>query len=528
VKESRRSFLRQSIGSSATFALPSFARSAARDYHVALSPEALEADPDLLGLLRGSGVGTVWVTGFLYGYWPYPLDRIQRWRREIERHGMEAHVANVPLGHPGDALGSMRGDVPLTPPKHWSLGVRVDGTTHSGVSLHSPATEENARALKLLSRAGVRRVFLDDDFRLAQGPGDIGGCFCKHHAAEFLRESGHPESAMRQLAGDIRARNLSPLLRQWIEFWCDRLTASFRAQQAAAPSIELGIMVMYLGAEKAGIRLADYRKVPFRVGELMFDDRAFGRLRGKTDELFSSLFHRRFVEPRLAYSETTAFPADKLSAGNMAAKLVVSTLSDVRHTMFMSGLTAFPRSYWDTLAPAMRKLAALHQRIAGHAPRGPFKHYWGEASRLVGDDRPYSLFLAAGVPFEVTDEPARDGWTFLSDADASAVAAGSLKSAGTQFAARTTTVLSGATRRVPETLADLFALKRSLLPQWNDTPVIEDEKPAVCAWYPTAGIALVWNLSERPETFSVRFGRNRYELTVHGLDVAQVPGLPQG
>jgi hypothetical protein len=134
-------------------------------------------------------------------------------------------------------------------------------------------------------------------------------------------------------------------------------------------------MVMYLGSEKAGIRLTDYRDVPFRVGELMFNDRSFAPVKGKTDELFSSLFHRRFVRPELAYSETTAYPANELSAGNMAAKLAVSTLSDVRNTMFMSGLTPFPREHWQTLGPAMKQHADVHRKIAGHTPRKPLKHY---------------------------------------------------------------------------------------------------------------------------------------------------------
>ena len=66
----------------------------------------------------------------------------------------------------------------------------------------------------------------------------------------------------------------------------------------------------------------------------------------------------------------------------------------------------------------MQKQARFHTKLAGHTPRGPFKHYWGEHSRYTGDDNPYSLFLALGVPFEVSDKPADDGWTFLSDADA--------------------------------------------------------------------------------------------------------------
>jgi len=118
--------------------------------------------------------------------------------------------------------------------------------------------------------------------------------------------------------------------------------------------------VTLVGAEKAGIRLTDYRGVPLRVGEMMFNDEGFGTVKGKTDELYSCLFHRRFVTPELAYSETTAYPSDKLSAANMAAKLAVSTIADVRNTMFMSGLTAFPMAHWDVLGPAMRHHAALH------------------------------------------------------------------------------------------------------------------------------------------------------------------------
>src|SRR5438105_1131410 len=80
-------------------------------------------------------------------------------------------------------------------------------------------------------------------------------------------------------------------------------------------------------------------------------------------------FHRRFTSPTLAFSETTAYPANALSANNMAAKLVISTMADVRNTMFMSGLTPLPESYWAALAPAMRNNANHHQRIAGHRLR---------------------------------------------------------------------------------------------------------------------------------------------------------------
>ena len=103
------------------------------------------------------------------------------------------HLINVPLGHPGDSLGSMSGNVPLTPPRHWRLAVGPDGKTYAGTSLHRPATEENCEAMRRIQAAGVKRVFLDDDFRLARGPGVIGGCFCEEHKQEFLRRTGHAE-----------------------------------------------------------------------------------------------------------------------------------------------------------------------------------------------------------------------------------------------------------------------------------------------------------------------------------------------
>ena len=139
-----------------------------RKYHLSISPDALQADPELLELAHRVGVSDVWLTGFLYGHWYDPLEKTRPWRQRAEKLGMAAHLINLPLGHPGDSLGATSGDVPLTPPRHWKPGVRPDGTTYAGTSLHRPATEENCAALRLIEADGVKRVFLDDDFRLAR------------------------------------------------------------------------------------------------------------------------------------------------------------------------------------------------------------------------------------------------------------------------------------------------------------------------------------------------------------------------
>jgi len=494
---------------------------AGRRFHACLSEDALEADPALLSTVRQAGITDVWVTGYLYGYWHYTPERIAAWRSKVEAAGMAAHVCNVPLGHPGDSLGAMAGDVPLSPPKHWKPGVRTDGSLYSGTSLHAPATAENCAAVRQLAQLGVRRVMVDDDFRLGQSPDTIGGCYCPEHRDAFLKRHGYPASRWPELVDAVARRDPTPLLREWLEQQCDELTACFRAMQVAAGArVDLGIMVMYMGCEKAGIRLEDYRRASFRVGEGHFDDGSFGTVKGKTVELFSSLFHRRFCSPERALSETTAYPATALSAPNMAAKLAVSTISDVRTTMFMSGLSPFPRTHWETLGPAMRRNAAIHARIAGHRARGPFKHYWGMPSRYAGTANPFSLWLALGVPFEVCAEPPADGWTFLSDTDADARRAASAPPHGQQVAR------SGAPavglEVAAEDLAALFAWRRTILPAIGAAPHIVEETPAVCAWYPTAHAAIVWNLTDAACTLTVRTGDHNQTVALSALGVALI------
>jgi len=281
-------------------------------------------------------------------------------------------------------------------------------------------------------------------------------------------------------------------------------------------------MVMYLGAEKAGIRLADYRRVPIRVGELMFDDSSFGPVKGKTDELFSVLFHRRFVSPDRAYSETTAYPAHALSAANLAAKLVISTIADVRHTMFMSGLTPFPREHWAVLGPAMRAQARLHEELAGHKPRGPLKHFWGEAQRWVGDDQPFSLWLALGVPFEVVAGLPNEGCVFLSNFDAREVAVRGPRTHARLLCRSSAPVRPAGAEMVGETLAELFALKHRLGRLLEAVPHVVEDEPAVCAWYPTARKVLVWNLCEQRKTLTVRMQNRSQCVSLGPLEAATV------
>ncbi|MCC6145814.1 MAG: hypothetical protein IT368_18560 [Candidatus Hydrogenedentes bacterium] len=498
-------------------------RGQVRRYCASVSIDALEADPDLLPAIAGTGVHEVYLACFFHGNWNYSLERVAEWNGRIRDAGMDPHQITIPLGHPSftETQPDYTAQVEFQP---WQAGQRPDGRRYHGVCLHPPGTDLNVEAVRQIKTVAPGPIFVDDDFRLAPSPDDIGGCFCDAHRDQFIERHDLSPTDWETLLIAVARRDLTPVLRLWLNDACDELTASFRAQQAAAaPESQMGIMVMYLGSEKAGIRLDDYRDVPFRVGELMFNDASFAPVKGKTNELFSALFHRRFAKPELAWSETTAWPPDQLSATNMAAKLIITTIADVRNTMFMSGMTPFPRSHWAVLGPAMKDQAAIHAKLAGHVPKGPFKHFWGEHSRWVGDANPLSLFLAAGVPFEVVETPTADGWTFLADADARAVSAGALSTTADRLVYRPGTGLEiDGARAIEESLEGLFAFKRSILLDLAHVPHIAEDLPVVCAWYPTARAVLLWNLQEQPVDVTLNIGKTTRSVSLTALGSALV------
>ncbi len=46
----------------------------AREYHLCLNPQAVLQDPDFPALVARAGVSCVWLAGFFYGHWPWPID----------------------------------------------------------------------------------------------------------------------------------------------------------------------------------------------------------------------------------------------------------------------------------------------------------------------------------------------------------------------------------------------------------------------------------------------------------------------
>jgi hypothetical protein len=56
------------------------------------------SDPDLPALAARAGVSRVWLAGFFYGHWPWPIDTLTRARETLRLAGLETEVIIVEIG----------------------------------------------------------------------------------------------------------------------------------------------------------------------------------------------------------------------------------------------------------------------------------------------------------------------------------------------------------------------------------------------------------------------------------------------
>ncbi|MGN1064041.1 MAG: hypothetical protein ACI4QC_01405 [Thermoguttaceae bacterium] len=462
-------------------------------------------------LWKEAGVTDIWLAPYGPGVYTDQKTMDAAIRRAMD-FGYRVHFINVPIGHPNSKL------APEVEAR-WKPCKRYDGSESWGVSVHSETAKDCVTAVRRLAdKYGPCDLFFDDDYRFAISPADIGGCVCDECRTAFMAKSGFSEERLNETIADVRANKDTKDVRAWIDYFCDILTKTFHDSRDIAPEVDLGIMVMGMGSEKAGIRLEDYRGALFRVGEWMFTNAQYDSTKNKTIELYSSLFHRRFVEPERAFSETTII--QELSAENYVSKLSISTLSDVRNTMFMCPI---PASYWKLITPRMKKEKEYHSRIYGAKAKGPFKHFWGMADRYMASYDAYSLFLACGVPFEVCDELPGDGFAFLGDASAREMERGELTSPGAMCVARFESV-NNRFAAVPETFEEIFKFRKTLLPKFKSEgiPYVEEETPVVLGWYPDAKAAYLWNVDNADKVVTLRKGERTVAVNLKALDSAMV------
>lgn len=495
-----------------------------RDFSVCLTPDVIVDNPFLIKKIAKSGVNSVWIITYFYGFWPWTEELILSAKKIVVSNGLEALTLTCPLGHPGDALASKDGNLPLTPPSSWSMGKTAQGKPYAGTIIDNISVRENCKALENLYSYGFRKCILDDDFRIALYPGSIGGNFDEVKKSEFLKLFGYNESSWNILLNDVNNRVYSPILIDWVNWQCEVHSRAFKEMKRAFRDGDLGYMIMYLGAEKAGIKLSDVGGITLRVGEGHFDDSSFASPKGWTNELFSVLFHRRFIDPENAWSETTSFPATSLSVENLVAKLNISTITDVRHTVFMSGVQTYPAHYWDSIRPAIKKQQILHEKVRGCKPCGPFKHYWGLRSRYVGLDAPFSLWLALGVPFEVISklDDCTDSWIFVTKEDLPDIKESKCSNYYITNVEDDKDYPNISV--VKEDLSSLWIWKESLSDKLEKMkiPYVIENSPCICSWYPKLNAVLLWNLKNAKVELSVKYKGENITCNLDALEMKYV------
>jgi len=496
-------------------------------FNLCVHPVEFMEDRNLGKLLVDSGIEKVWLAGWFYGQWSYDKGKLLEARRMAEAAGLKTALVNVPLGHPGNSLGEVEKLVPLTIPDHWRYRLNVDGqeVRHCGC-LNDASWQDNLTSLREAHRMGFREVFMDDDLRLSVGPGVIGGCFCPECIGRFKAQTGVSDAEMDEVRRQVRGRIRGEALMRWLEFHGRRLTAFINDCNVIAPDLSVGVMVMYMGCEQAGIELEHLRDRLFRVGEGHFDDGSFGKVTGKLTELASAMFHMNYADPRLAYSESTAFPPTALSAENLGRKVAVPLMAGVQNVMFMSGIRLFPKSYWPVLSAHIRRARDLVRQLPDERPTGVLKLWFGPGARSVAGSWPMIDCLGLGMPVEVVPQVTPSGVYLVQAEDVPFLPLNLLADP------KGTVVTAAVPRPVGAKCAWIdvgrdwpgrWRAKQALMARMGDAPYISGTTPIAVQWFRRSKKLLVWNVNETGQNLEVVYCQRAQQMRLGSGEVSLIP-----
>lgn len=280
-------------------------------------------------------------------------------KRKLERLGKEAYIVCEPLGHPGQNRRGMPG-------RGWRSRINRDGKPDYGCAdLDATVVRDLVAATKAFRDAGFKKVFFDDDLRMGNWGGDIGGCFCEACIADFNRLHG-TRHTREDLSRFVRTPDRhAAVCERWMDYNCGKVTAFMKAVNL--PGIQVGIMVMRDGDRRHGVDLpAILAAVPdclVRVGEGHFCDREFDADGGKASLVRSLEAHQALVQDvsRL-YAENTVHPWPHLRPESMAAKLLLEVGHGLRNVMLMPPELLDAPAYWAAIAAVLPEAKAIAAR----------------------------------------------------------------------------------------------------------------------------------------------------------------------
>jgi len=476
-------------------------------FNICVHPVEFMEDRNLGKMLVDNGIEKVWLAGWFYGQWSYDRANLVEARSMAQAAGLKTALVNVPLGHPGNSLGEVEKLVPLTIPNHWRYRLNVDGqeVRHCGC-LNDASWKDNLASLREAHEMGFREVFMDDDLRLSVGPGVIGGCFCPDCLTRYKAITRATDAEIVEIRRQVKGRIRGEALMRWLKFHGDRLTAFLNECNAIAPDLSVGIMVMYMGWEQAGIQLDALRHRLFRVGEGHFDDNSFGSVHGKLTEVASAMFHMCYADPRLVYSESTAFPPTGLSAENVGRKIAVALMAGVPNVMFMSGIRMFPKAYWPTLKQHIQRARDVWARLPAERPTGLVRLWFGPGARSIAPGWPLVDCLGLGIPVEAVNDVTAPGVYLVQAEDVPFLPE---KVTGDD---RTTIVTNSVRKPVNakcrwldagKDWPDRWRLKQEILASAGNAPHVAGTTPVVARWFRKSASLLLWNVNNAEQTVDV-------------------------
>lgn len=314
----------------------------------------------LLGDIQAAGVDNLWLFYYSSGRTIATPQQMAAAKAYLEGRGFTVGALLCAVGHPGQALDpDQPADANALPP-HWQYRIGRDGqpVLHCGC-IDEPLTADCLAALRTLQELGFDRVFFDDDLRTGHFSPRTEGCFCPACRAAFAAEVGQRYTvAQLDAALDVDA----DLTTAWQRFQCGRV-ARF-VDRVTATGLKVGIMLMPMGDGRHGLDAAAltaaHPALWVRVGEYHYSDETFA---GEEDRRELQSYIRKHLallaRPENAFSETTAYPADALSADNLLEKLRIEIDEGLTNIFLMSGTQPMPRAHFRRLAAA---LPALRQR----------------------------------------------------------------------------------------------------------------------------------------------------------------------
>ncbi|QGQ99684.1 hypothetical protein EHS13_34905 [Paenibacillus psychroresistens] len=353
----------------------------------------------LVANMKRAGIQKIWIAGFFSGKM-VDIEELKEAKAFVEHNGLEVGAVTIPIGHPGNALNPDDPDLDLEIPKHWHYRVDNEGeTVYFCGAIDTCLIEDNGKVAQILHNAGFKEVFLDDDLRVGNFNEFIEGCYCDACVTEFNGIYHHSETRETLMVQITRKLNLQ-LMKDWVSFQCDKITAVMKATDIEG--VQPGIMVMHFGDERHGIDIPAIREqIPnalFRVGELQFKDASFTKPSAKAEEMLGITYHLNFMDKELAYSESTIFPPRSLKEHNLVYKAKMAITAGLENVLFMSGTWVLDDSYWQAIAAALPVLQELDKATANTERFYPVHLAYGTHGSHAEPIVPTSLPILAGLP----------------------------------------------------------------------------------------------------------------------------------